>query len=385
MPDITIDYYRLKPVSRSQLEYPTADVSFAYLAAIDRVMYCKCGDMWECHPEYFSGFNIVTKDVFADKAVFAAVNINLYPYIVARQIDSGNLYVSCYETVVHSPPSDRHSLYKSVSAHPIIIASEAYSAEDAGGRGWAISCTGSTVKSMRFYIDSPVDPLDLPSPAYTIVATDTSFASGRFGYRNMCATSSPQGGTTPDAVYLKNPMTSIPRPTAILEIPVAGSGEPGDPFRPLLLSSVSWGSFEFDFNSATNIVAVVSRDKAVENQIDFARSKNLRVLKPPKDYSEAVEQFNTLKKEFPHWLAGKDNWAYQTLGDEVFDLMQNIDFYHGELIEHKTHLSQIKQVPDNEIRRRINTLKKELSKASTLTEQRDKHLAKLAKIERLGW
>jgi fructose-1,6-bisphosphatase/sedoheptulose 1,7-bisphosphatase-like protein len=111
----------------------------------------------------------------------------------------------------------------------------------------------------------------------------------------------------------------------------------------------------------------------------------MRVLDPPRNYGEAVAQYNKLREEFPHWLAGKDSYAYQVLGWEELDIFQNVDFYYGELIEHKTHYQQLKQVPDFEMWRRLEELERRVEKIEVLTEERDRHIKKLKEVKRLGW
>jgi len=48
-------------------------------------------------------------------------------------------------------------------------------------------------------------------------------------------------------------------------------------------------------------------------------------IRVPRDYMEAVSLYNQLRRDHPHWLAGKDNFAYQVLGWEELDWLQNID------------------------------------------------------------
>jgi hypothetical protein len=252
-------------------------------------------------------------------------------------------------------------------------------------------------------------------------------------------TASKQVGSESGSAWLKAPMTPLPPALAVLEVEVEGSGAPEDPYRPLLsknlveitsleglpsflyqeakkyeilknkgftdeeirlllgsipqhqidLNAVTWGAFEFSEKSPTNIIVVTGdnpyREGAVERQAELARNKNLKVLSPPRNYGEAVAQYNRIKRDYPHWLAGKDNYAYQTLGWEELDLFQNIDFYYGELIEHKTHYQQLKQVPEWEMWRRLEELERRLGRVTVLTEERDRHLEKLKSVKRLGW
>jgi hypothetical protein len=92
-----------------------------------------------------------------------------------------------------------------------------------------------------------------------------------------------------------------------------------------------------------------------------------------------------LKRDYPHWSAGKDNFAYQVLGWEELLLFQNVDFYYGEFIDHKSHYNQLKHVPEWELRMRLSKLYEDLMKVSALTDERNRHMAKLDEIMRLGW
>jgi len=453
MPDLVLDYHRLKvpldhpdlsvttakiadsaiatakiadsAVTKAKLEYPTVDVSFAYLAAIDKVVFCS-------HWTY--GYSVLTRNSFADKAVFGACQVNRYSLMMGRVVDKGNFYFSVYDPGV---TTGDHYLAKYVAGAGTGLGSEAIDIDNSG-RGLMISCSGSSIKSMRFELPAPRDPLSLPSPNYTIAVTDTSFASGYFGYRPLRETYA-HGGSTPDAVYLKPPASEVPRALMIIEVEATGDGSPESPFRPLLsetlvdvselrnapdflkiekrkydvlkargfteeemkvllgyvpqrqvdLDSVSWGSFEFSERSPTNIVVVTSDNPyeagAINRQVEFAKKKGLKALRPPRDYDEAVSQYNELKRGFKHWLAGKDNYAYQTLGLEVFELFQSVDFYYGELIEHKAHCDQLKAVPRQEIERRLEELEERLKRIEVLHEERDKHLNKLREAVKRGW
>jgi hypothetical protein len=73
------------------------------------------------------------------------------------------------------------------------------------------------------------------------------------------------------------------------------------------------------------------------------------------------------------------------LGLEVLEHFGNIDFYYGELLEHKTHYNQLKNVNPQEIENRLNELIDKLSKVSVLTKERDKHISKAKEILKRGW
>jgi len=416
-----------RSITRSKLEYPTEGVSFPYLASINMVVYVRTDVAG-------LSYAVITRDVFADKAVWAAVQVQNLAKIFARVINSANFYKT---ELTPSNLGDDHKLQKVVGGTATTLGIEAIDIDNSG-RGLALSCSGSTIKSMRYEMPNPVDPLALPSPNYTIVATDTSIVAGRYGFRFIRETSS-HGGSESGSAWLLGPLTPLPPALTVLEVEVEGSGAPEDPYRPLLsknlveiasleglpsflyqeakkyeilkakgftdeemrillgsipqhqvdLEAVTWGAFEFSPNSPTNIIVVTGdnpyQQGAIQKHIELAKNKNLKVLSPPRNYGEAVAQYQRLKRDYKHWLAGKDNYAYQVLGWEELDLFQNIDFYYGELIEHKTHYQQLKQVPEAELWRRLEVLEERLSKVEVLTEERDRHLEKLRSIKRLGW
>jgi hypothetical protein len=433
MPEFALDYHRRKvpidhpdlSVTRGKLEYPTVDVCFSYLSAINKVKYVS-------YRVY--SYGLITFDTFTDKAIWQAVQVNQYPIGLARLQDKDNCYCSQYDPTAYT--SD-HALVKIVGGTSSYIATESIDI-DYSGRGLGTSCSGSTIKSLRYELPSPINPLALPTANATISATDTAFASGYIGFLHLRYTY-PHGGASVGSAWLKAPLTLLPQAQSILEVDIEGSGKPEDTFRPSLsknlievstdlnildfllmekkrydmlkvkgftddeiklllgyipqhqvdVNSVTWGAFEFSEKSPTNIIMVYGDNPynsgAIQRQIDYAKSRNLRVFTPPKDYNDAVSLYNRLKGDFKHWLAGKDNFAYQVLGWEVLDWLQNVDLYYGELIEHKTHYDQLKSVPDWELRNRFNELKDKLSRVNVLIDERDKHLGKLNEILKRGW
>jgi hypothetical protein len=275
---------------------------------------------------------------------------------------------------------------------------------------------------------------DLTTPKLS--ATDTTFVSGSFGVKST----STYNKTIPMhwyiAIKLIVPTSPALSAQAILEVDVEGSGELEDPYGTAMsknmveittltglpdflylearryailkakgftdeemklllgyvpqyqvdLDAVTWGAFEFHPDKASTVIITIIGDNpyklgAVERQ--KARAK--RVFRVPKSYSEVVSLYNMLKKDYPHWLAGVHNFAYQVLGYEFFDWLQNVDFYYGELVEHKTHYDQLKRVPEQEIRRRLYELEEKIKTMTVLTEERDKHLAKIREILAVGW
>jgi hypothetical protein len=425
MPDLVLDYHRLKipidhpdlSITRAKLEYPTVNVSFAYLDAINKTVIA----------EAFRGVAILTSDSFTDKAVQTGT-CGVYahqPY--GRFNGFGNYYCTSHNTA--NATAD-HELARFVNSTGTRLAYEAVDLVSCYGYLYMLSISGSTLKSFRSDMTTP-----------KITATDTSFSSGRYGIEGGHGDSSyPPGGHAVGASKLLAPSSPSPSAQAILEIPVVGSGKHEDPFTPQLsqnlveipklsnlpdylykharkyevlrgkgftdeeirllpiavpqyyvdLDSVTWGAFELHPDKAPTAIITITGDNpyksgAILRQIDFAKGKNLRVFSPPRDYREAVELYNQLERDYNHWIAGKDNFAYQTLGHEIFDWMQNVDFYYGELLDHKTHYNQLKQVSDKEITNRLNELIDKLSRETTLTDEREKHIAKAKEVLKKGW
>jgi hypothetical protein len=421
MPDVVLDYHRYKTpidhpdlsVTRGKLEYPTTNVSFAYLSAIG-----KAGGNYG-----HLGFLLLTIDSFTDKAVLAWGAGSNGPFAVLRYRDRNNYY---YARVDPAATTRDHYIGKVSAGTDIVLASEAVDVDDRA-HSILFSISGTTLTSRR---DGATTP--------QLSVSDTTFSSGPCGIQTSWGNDW-HSNTCLGASKLMNPASPLPSAQTILELSVEGSGKPEDPFRPSMnknlveiaslaglpdflyleakrydmlkakgftneemklflgyipqhqvdLDAVTWGSFEFSEKSPTNIIMIYGdnpyRAGAIQRQIDYAKSKNLRVFSPPKDYGEAVALYNKLKGDFKHWLAGVHNWCYQIFGLEEFDLLQNVDFYYGELIEHKTHYQQLKQVPDWEMRNRLNELRGGLSKVGVLADERDKHLKKIDEILKRGW
>jgi len=84
VPELILDIHRSRipidhpdrAVTRAKLEYPTVDVSFAYLATIDQVLYCARSAVG-C---------FMTRGSLADKAVFGACQVNAIPEMAGRVV-----------------------------------------------------------------------------------------------------------------------------------------------------------------------------------------------------------------------------------------------------------------------------------------------------------
>ena len=407
-----------RSITRAKLEYPTTNVNLPFISSVDRLLLVT--------RKATSNIHYLAPIVLAD-----AMIIDLPEYttadITGRLQDAPNQYFA-----LHDPPQATKDLrlFRTLAGTETEIA---FQAVDIGeSQVFGISCSGSSIRAHR-WVARPqvVDPASLPAPTGTATATDTNFTSGYFG---VGAYVMDTGGAR-----LLPPATPLPPALAVLEVEVEGSGAPEDPYRPSLssnlveiqslqglsdflyreakkyqlmvskgftedeiklllgyipqhqvdLGAVTWGAYEFSEKSPTNIIIITGdnpyQQGAVSRQVEFAKGKGLKTLSPPKNYGEAVAQYNRLRRDYPHWLAGKDNYAYQVLGWEELDLFQNVDFYYGELIEHKTHYQQLKQVSEAELWKRLEELERRLEKVEVLTNERDKHMAKLKEVKRLGW
>jgi hypothetical protein len=342
--------------------------------------------------EYLCYMAIAFGTVYTDKAIRARIGdgyggyTDRYNALPARASTSADLYTVYVFT--NNTTAD-FVLSKYIGGTATTLGTEAVDLSSSYFRTAMISCSGSTIKAFR---------VDMTTPKIT--ATDTGRASGYFG---VGASPAVDQRFRSDLIYtarLYAPASATPSALAVLELNVEGSGSPEDPYRPAFsrspsrhpaygdvdLDSVTWGAFEFHVDKASTVVVTITGDNPYKSgAIDRQRAKAKRVFAPPRSYDEAVALYNTLKKDYPHWLAGKENFAYQTLGLEVFDWMQNVDFYYGELLEHKTHYDQLKRVPDWEIRNRLNELIERLTKVTILTDERDKHIAKAREILSRGW
>jgi len=397
-----------RSVTRVKLEYPTVDVSFSYLSSIGKAK----------HPNAPGGYAplIATVDSFADKAAIynasAARN-----KLTGRFIDAKNLYDHRHDAGYST--SD-HRIVKYVNGSFYNIAIESIDLDQELTYVYMFSISGSTLKGFR-------DDLTTPK----ISGTDTSFASGLWGVGGWFA----DVASSLCCAILLAPASPSPQAISILEVGVEGSGRPDDPYRPLMsrnlvevsrlaglpdflyreakkyevlrargftdeemelllgyvpqhvvdLDAVTLGAFEFSPDkSSTAIVTVVGDNPYSLGAVERQKGRVKRWWGPPSGYNEVVELYRQLSRDFD-WLAGKDNFAYQVLGWEELGWLQNVDFYYGELVEHRTHYSQLKQVSDDEIRGRIEELIGKLSNMGVLRGERESHIAKANEVLRRGW
>lgn len=398
-----------RAVTRGKLEYPTENVSVWYLAIINKA---ELGYRQSWH------FGLYTTDSFTDKAIMS---------FISGQCCCDNDARAAFASSPGGTDGHRYSQFLTDNAS---TADHSFEIDPGGQLGYeavdltdyqyykcVLSASGSTFKCYRD---------DLTTPKITV--TDTTYASGRWGVFTYHPSS--QGGIAPWSGILLAPLSKLPKPIAIIEtevvtdddkkqkpalvdklvnitslkLPKASSmhllrsakkyevlkskGFKDEEMKALLgfvpkhkvnLTSVTWGAFDHKPNHNTMLIAITSdnpyKKGAILKQIEHAKKKNLIVLKAPKDYSEAIEQYKQLKAHFPEWIAGKDNYAYHMLGDENLEPLAVADFYHGNMIQD----NKLKDVPEWVLRRTLEMWKERLKKAKVSTEIKKSHMKKLEK------
>jgi len=395
------------PIRRADLEYPTENVSLAYLAAINKMTM-----------NYDRGVGgvIITVDALTDRAIKALTLSGSAIAVIGRFVNGNNFYY----LQVHTPNTTQDFGIAKISGGSNINLT--FESVDLTAQAYIVtlSISGSTLKGYR-------------DDVLRVTATDTTFTSGGWGVRYAW-------GSDPmkvDGVVttLLPPQSPATQAIAILDVEVEGSDSPDDPYRPRLsqnlidipdtapdflkreakryamlrargfrdeeirellgytpqtkidIDSVTWGAFEFRADSPTNIIVVTGDNPYNSGAVERQRARAKRSFRPPRDYSEAVELYNQLKQEHPDWLAGKDNFVYQVLGLEVYEPLAVIDFYYGELVEHRKHYNQIKETPDWELRRTLALWEARLEQAKPHLplEAYDSHRAKLREALKVGW
>jgi len=404
-------------VTRAKLESPVPPVSFSYMAVRDAL---DVGWYWDdAHPLIF--YNVF----LADSAVYVLCADRFGPRPVVRwQGSAGILNGSWYDAFINSLNNTSDFLVRrSVDRNVAVLATEAVDFVSRSAYPVLLSVSGSSLRGMRYRSDGTVA---------TISATDTSFVGGYTGYVHLTA-----GAAALDYVMnIRPPSTPVPEARVVMEVDVEGSGGMDDPYMPSMsrnlveidslvglpdflyreakkyrvlksrgfsdeemqlllgyvpkrwvdLNAVTWGAFELNVDKDSAVVVVVTGDNLYKSgAVERQKAEAVKWWRPPRDYREAVDLYKELEKDHRYWLAGKDSFAYQALGWEVLNLMQNVDFYYGELVEHRTHYSQLKQVNDEEIRRRLNELIEKLSSAGGLNDERWKHVSKANEMLKRGW
>ena len=357
-----------RAVTRAKLEYPTEDVSFALLAVIDKLKRI----VWAIG----EGVGHGTLDSFTDKAIEGQGGGDAHWF--GRWVDKDNFYVLKITTGASTAD---FLIGKNVGGTYSDLATESV---DLNSTGYLckLEISGSTLNAYR----------DDMSTA-KITTTDTDISSGSFGTLTYYRAGS--RFTDHIGCYLRAPSSPLPKPFAIIEVPVTGSGKTEeDPIRPQLpqdlrdpkelglnidkpqvnLKSVTYGAIDYKGGN-TMIIAIYKHGapyldpKRFEDVLAIAKNK----WKVPSNVQEAEEIWKELKKANPDMIAGKHTIAYHLIGDANIEPCSVADFYHGNLIQEQ----KIKGVPEWELRRTLLRWKDRLEKARINSELKEKHMKKL--------
>ena len=357
-----------RAVTRAKLEYPTEDVSFAYLAVIGKLTeLAETGNYW---------WGVVTADSFTDKAVKNTQYVGI-PGQVIRHVDKDNKYWTRFNTGASTAD---YILYKTVGGTSSELGHEAVDLTGGQTQIIKLSASGSTIEAYRD---------DMTSPKISV--TDTDISSGQYGC--WPADNKAHLADT-NFVYLLPPSSSLPKPLAVVEVEITGKGTEEDPIRPQLpedlrdpkelglninkpqinLKSITYGAIDYKGGN-TMIIAIYKHGadyldpKRFEDVLAIAKNK----WKVPANVQEAEEIWKELKKANPDMIAGKHTVAYHLLGDANIEPCSVADFYHGNMIED----NKIKGVPEWELRRTLLRWKDRLERARISSELKDKHMRKL--------
>ena len=357
-----------RAVTRAKLEYPTEDVSFAYLAVINKIKV-------DSSAIGYTG-GVVTDDSFTDKAVQCIAVATLSKQL-GRFVDGDNSYI---QTQYTGESTADHNISKRVSGTNTTLATESVDLNSWEAYLYKFAISGSTLSSYRNDMSTA-----------KITTTDTDLTSGSFGYRwngNQIA------GPLELTVKLVAPSSPLPKPLAVVEVPVIGKGTEEDPIRPQLpqdlrdpkelglnlnkpqinLKSVTWGAIDYKGGN-TMIIAIYKHgaDYLDPNRFEEVVKMAQNKFKVPNSVQEAEQLHKELRKANPDMIAGKHTVAYHLLGDENIEPCSVADFYHGNMIED----NKIKGVPEWELRRTLLRWKDRLEKARINAELKEKHMKKL--------
>jgi len=358
-------------ISRRKIEYETENVPFLLF-----ILLGKAEIGIDTPPGTNYRDNWFTVDYFTDKALSCIQqcgNVAGDPRgILVLRHDKDTYYH--YRSLMDARKSTQDFIIqKYANGMWSIVASEAVDLVGESQYTITFSIAGSTIKAWR---QTGRDLSESP----TLSATDTSIASGRMGGRNevFFAEVLPAQTRLKPALY-------------IIETDLTGSGSEDDPFRPKLAESIvnnkneyaiTYGLFDFSSDKHNTMIVVITdgvSDNAILKQLEIAKRK----FKAVSSYQDAIDLYNTLKRDY-EFIAGKDNFAYQVIGDDRLELLAIADFYFGNIVE-KLNPDMLKNVPDFEVRRLLDRYESRLEKIESLNGERDKHLNKLKEVKKIGW
>ncbi len=347
------------PIPRSDLEYPTEDVSFIYLMTIDKVII----DSWM----------VSTLDDFIDKALETLERIQNCGgnHVIKGRVD---LATDTFYVLIYSPPATTSDFYisKYLNGVETQIGSEAIDLAVNSKQGMMLSISGSAIKGLRDE-DILIYPNKTNVSTVRISVTDTDIASGKFSkgytYIRIDTTGVDRFIYHPFSAYLRPPSSPLPSPSTIIEYDIIGSGTREDPYRPDMPENittvepygnvntlaVTWGSIDYK-GEPTMLCAIHSsspkyleKDRILKH-IEYAKRKGHKVFKPPRTPQEAHELYKLIRRDRPKILITKNELAYQLIGASELEVDAVAGFYERELL----NLNRIKNVPEWELRHTLD-------------------------------
>ena len=357
--DGVINLDSVPTIPRTKLEYPTENVTFVYLAAIDKM------ETFGGTGSRPSAYGTFTVEEFTDKAVDGVMRAYNEQGHWGRWVDPKNWY----ENTIHvAAASNDHKISTIINGVRTIVASESI---DLSGytHPLRLDIIGSTIKSTRDWAATP-----------QLVVTDTTFVIGKFG------SFSPASYYNDTFDYLGGklipPASQGVKALTLVEVELKPIDELGRTLEPnlpknlvkiqkgmnvpeelflevkkyemlknkgftdeeieLLLGnlpqlyidtlSITYGAFEP--SSGEPLVIAIYGDNyykrgAISEVLNYVRSKGLKKYKVPENRSEAREIIKELKKDGRDFIAGTDNLMYQVSGIPEYEYFAVADYYDG--------------------------------------------------------
>jgi len=420
-----------RSIPRTWLEYPTEDVTFTYLAAINKL-------------RTISGYGgaralaqwILTTDSFTDKGIESDIKSYTDGFFAHRWKDVNNWYECPYHCAAKS--TSDHRISKVVGGSRTDLATESV---DLNRRELYLGIvSGSTLKSDRRV-----------NGTFELSATDTSLTSGSLGLGNA---DSNYNDVTPAQLgaQIKPPSSSITPTLIIAEFDIVGVGTNEDPIRPNVvqklievneavkrginvpdyvieeakkyhklrnkgftddeikallgyipqhqvdLGNVTWGAFDFEHNKSPTVTQGLRKAspyfvvlikggnfytgiEAIKKQIEYVKSRNLyiRVItNVPRD--KAIEIYKELKARGHDFIAGVDDLWYQLNGSADIEPLAVADFYYGNVINlRRLDLSKVVDAD-----RTLKMWLDRLNKSRVSESIKEKHRRKLIEVMKKG-
>lgn len=374
------------------LEYKTENVTFTYLSIINKLT--------SNHMPDYADSAILTLDAFTDKTVQLRGNCN--KVIAGRYNDPDNTYL--LQELYGATDADFY-ITKTVSGTTSTIATEAVDLAQRGGYLIKFQIAGSTLTAYRTDMSTP-----------KLSCTDTDLAIGQYGFRTETSAGSDAAVCAAINAKLLPPSSPLPPAKAIIEMPPDGfkrdlkeistlKGLPDflyqeakryetlkrkftdEEIEALLgyipqhqvdLDAVTWGAFDYKDKPALCIITGdnLYNSGAISRQIEYAKSKHMRVFKPLRDLIEARKLFAELNKDY-HFTAGVHNFAYQCIGHPDLEPLAVADYYDG-YTQGTYPMKRLDRVPD--IEKTINMWISRLKTAKILSSEKEKHIRKLKTV-----